>query len=111
MLCTADGTNRKVLELHAEILMPKPKDKPVHEIRLGPIKAALWKHDTTHGPRYNVRFARLYFDQGRWQSSGSFGRDDLLLLAKVADHAHSWICQQVQETAPAGHAAGTSESP
>lgn len=78
-----------------------PNQKPVHEIRLGHIKAALWKNTTTKGPRFNVTFTRLYFDQGRWQSSESFGRVDLLMLAKVVDQAHSWICQQPPATKPA----------
>jgi len=28
-----------------------------------------------------------------WKSTDSFGRDDLLLLAKVIDQTHSWILQ------------------
>ena len=76
-----------------------PKDKPTHEVRIGAIKAALWKNDTTNGVRYNVTFTRLYKDKedGQWKSTDSFGRDDLLVLAKVADQAHSLIFQQSQE--------------
>jgi hypothetical protein len=74
-----------------------PKDKPVHEVRLGSIKAAIWKNDTQSGVRYNVTFARLYKDGDEWKSTDSFGRDDLLVLAKVADNAHSWIFEQSQE--------------
>lgn len=73
------------------------KDKPVHEVRLGSIKAAIWKNDTQNGVRYNVTFARLYKDGDDWKSTDSFGRDDLLVLAKVADQAHSWIFEQSQE--------------
>jgi hypothetical protein len=75
------------------------KDKPVHEIRLGAIRAAIWKNDTETGARYNTTVSRLYRDGEEWKSAESFGRDDLLVLAKVVDHAHSWICeQQVQES-------------
>ena len=79
--------------------MNKPKDKPVHEVRLGAIKAAIWKNDTANGVRYNTTFSRLYKDRedGQWKSTDSFGRDDLLVLAKVADGAHTWICAQAQE--------------
>ena len=31
-------------------------------------------------------------DETEWKASDTFGRDDLLVLAKVADQAHSWIC-------------------
>jgi hypothetical protein len=73
-----------------------PKEKPAHEIRLGAIKATIWKNDTVKGGRYNTTFVRLYRDDDKWKNTGSFGRDDLLVLAKIADIAHSWICEQHQ---------------
>ena len=75
----------------------KEKPKAVHEIRLGHIKAAVWKNETENGFRHNATFSRIYRDQGQWKSTESFGRDDLLLLAKVADRVHSWIFAQNQE--------------
>jgi hypothetical protein len=75
--------------------------KPIHEIRLGAIKAAIWKNDTDAGPRYNTTFSRLFKNGDNWESTDSFGRDDLLLVGKVADHVHSWIFrQQAQPPAP-----------
>jgi len=71
--------------------------KPVHQGRLGLVKAAIWKNETETGVRHNVTFCRLYKDGDQWQCSDSFGRDDLLLVAKVADQTHSWICAQNQE--------------
>jgi hypothetical protein len=38
-----------------------------------------------------VTFARLYKDGDDWKQTESFGRDDLPLVAKVADQAHTWI--------------------
>ena len=67
--------------------------KPVHEVRLGRIRAAIWENETQNGPRHNVTFTRLYKDGTTWKDSGSFGRDDLPLVAKVADMAHTWIFQ------------------
>jgi hypothetical protein len=69
----------------------EPKQKPVDEVRLGVIKAAIWKSETETGPRYNVTFERIYKDGDIWQSTPSFSRDDLLVVAKVADLAHSKI--------------------
>ena len=63
---------------------------------MGVIKAAIWKNDTDSGVRYNVTFARLYRDGEEWKSTDSFGRDDLLVLGKVADVAHTWIHEQAQ---------------
>ena len=77
--------------------MAKSANKPVHEIRLGRIKAAIWENETQNGTRHNVTFQRIYRDdEGQWNHSDSFGRDDLPLVAKVADLAHTWIFQQGQ---------------
>ena len=73
------------------------KPRPIHEVRLGHIKAAVWKNETEAGVRYNATFSRLYKDGDQWKSTESFGRDDLLLLAKVADSTHSWIFSQNQD--------------
>lgn len=67
--------------------------KPVHEIRLGRIRAAIWANDTEVGVRHNVTLSRLYKDEEGWKDSTSFGRDDLPLIEKVADMAHTWIYQ------------------
>jgi hypothetical protein len=77
--------------------MAKAKVKPVHEIRLGRIKATIWANQTDNGIRHNVQLTRLYKDGDEWQDSASFGRDDLPLVAKVADLVHSWIFQKTQE--------------
>jgi hypothetical protein len=78
----------------------KPKEakkRPVQEIRLGRIRAAIWENDTENGPRHNVTLSRLYKDGDEWKDSASFGRDDLPLLAKVCDQAHTWIFEQAAE--------------
>ncbi len=71
--------------------MPRQKPQPVHEIRLGAVKAAIWANETTAGLRHNVTVSRLYKDGDEWRNTDSFGRDDLPLVAKVVDQAHSWI--------------------
>lgn len=68
------------------------KAQPVHEIRMGRIKAAVWANQTAeHGVRHNVTICRLYKDEVGWKRSESFGREDLPLVCKVADLAFSWI--------------------
>jgi len=74
------------------------KQKPVHEVRLGRIKAAIWANETDNGTRHNVTITRLYKDGDEWKTSTSFGREELPLVAKVADLAHTWIFQQGQES-------------
>ena len=76
-------------------------DKPAHEIRMGRIKATVWanKMSTDDGERirHSVQLARLYKDGEQWKESTSFGRDELPLVAKVADLAHSWIYEHGKE--------------
>lgn len=67
------------------------RNRPIQEIRIGMVKAAIWAHDTEAGERFNVSFSRIYHKEGEWRSTDSFGRDDLLVLAKLADRCHSWI--------------------
>lgn len=74
----------------------KPSNRPAHTIRYGTIQAAVWRNVVDNGnatrPMYSVTFSRSYKDgDGNWKDSNSFGFDDLLLLAKVANDAHSYI--------------------
>ncbi len=71
--------------------MAEGSNKPVHEIRLGRIKAAVWANDTEHGVRHGVTLCRIYKDGNQWKETTSFGRDDLLVVAKIVDHANTWI--------------------
>ena len=70
--------------------MSKP---PAHEIRLGLIKGNVWANSSKHGMNYTVNVVRLYKNGNEWKESTRFHRDDLLLVAKIVDQAHSWICQ------------------
>ena len=75
------------------------KSKPVEEIRIGSIKAAIWKNSGESGSRFNVTFQRLYrTEDGKWLSTPSFGRDDLLVLQKVANEAHTRVMQLIGES-------------
>ncbi len=64
---------------------------PAHQVRLGRIKATIWENATEHGVRHNVSLAKIYKDGEHWKETHYFGRDDLPLVEKVADLAHSWI--------------------
>lgn len=75
-----------------------PKAQPVDEVRIGAIKAAIWRNDGENGTRFNVTLQRLYrTEDGQWHSTASFGRDDLLVLMKVADAAHTRVMQLIGE--------------
>jgi hypothetical protein len=65
--------------------------KPVHECRFGLVKVSVWQNQTRKGERHNVTAVRLFRDGDVWRESTHFGRDDLPLLAKAVDMAHTWI--------------------
>ena len=65
--------------------MTSDKKRPVHEVRMGRIKAAIWENESDNGTFHNVAISRLYKDGDDWKDSTSFGREDLPLVIKVAD--------------------------
>ena len=77
---------------------PAARNQPVHRIRISGVHAAIWQNRGENGTWYNVTLSRSYKDTNdEWKSADSFSADDLLLVAKVADEAHSWIIQKQQE--------------
>jgi hypothetical protein len=79
----------------AEQRSPVPR-KPAHKIRVGRIWATVWEnHHPETGRWYSVALTRSYQDgQGQWRSAGTFGRDDLLVVAEVSRLAFLWINEQ-----------------
>ena len=59
------------------------RNAPVAELRNGLVGASIWHNDADSGTRYNVTFSRLYRDGDPWKNTRSFGRNDLLAVAKV----------------------------
>lgn len=76
---------------HAEETKP---NKPAGEVRIGMIKATIWARPYEDGVAHNVTFSRIYKSGEEWRRTDTFGRDDLLVVAKVADLAHTWIWQE-----------------
>ena len=74
--------------------------KPVSEVRIGRVKAAIWPNETEGRTWHNITFSRLYKDGDPWKNTQSFGRNDLLLLAKVVNQAHSRIFELQHEEEP-----------
>jgi len=71
--------------------------RPIETVRIGTVKAAIWPNKAGECTRYNVTFSKRYRDaEGQWKTTHSFGRNDLLVLAKVADQAHSRIVELEQ---------------
>lgn len=75
------------------------KSKPIHEIRLGNIKAAIWENHTEQGIRHSLTFTRLYKDGDQWKSTVSLGRSDLPKLTAVAQRCYEWLHSASQTAA------------
>ena len=71
--------------------MMKENSKPAAKLRYGNLSAAIWRNDSEKGPFYNVTFQRTYKEGEEFRNAQSFRRDDLLVLGKLADLAHSKI--------------------
>ena len=75
-------------------------NRPVHVVRYGSIKAAIWRNVVDNGnasrPMYNVTVTRSHRDaEQQWHDSTSFGYDDLLVVAKAMGDCHTWIAAQL----------------
>lgn len=74
--------------------MTQQPNKPVNHIRLGGVKASIWRQENGEAIRHSVTFSRSYQRDGEWRETQSFGRDDLPRLMKCADLAYDWIFNQ-----------------
>lgn len=100
-----DSYNHSTEEFMATQPTTQPaRTRPIYEVRLGTIRASIWANETENGTRHNVTFDRGYRDGETWKSTASFGRDDLLVLAKAADQAHTWIISQPRDQPDPGSA-------
>ena len=69
------------------------KNEPIHEIKLGRIRATIWENRTEDKDDVwcNVVPSRLYKNGDKWKDTTSFRRDDLPIVAKALDMAYVWI--------------------
>jgi len=72
---------------------------PIDKLRSGNLTATIWLNfDAKSNPFFSCTLARSYTDQDEnWHETTSFGRSDLLRVAKLADQAHSRIEELVQQ--------------
>ncbi|TWU37507.1 hypothetical protein Q31b_42950 [Novipirellula aureliae] len=88
--------------LHFEKGSPMSK-APVKVIRMGYIKASVWRNSTKAGIRHAVTICRIFKNGDSWQESTRFGRDDLLLVAKAVELSHHWIYFHSKEEGEGGN--------
>lgn len=65
--------------------------KPIHELKWGPIKAAIWEGKCNGGSRYVVIASRPHKSDHGWIGTCSLRREDFMVTCKVIDEAYRWI--------------------
>lgn len=75
--------------------MTKTTNTPLTTVRDGAIKATIWANPTDEGrTRYSVEISRSYTDkEGAWRDTHSYGRNELLRVARLAGKAYDAIAQ------------------
>jgi len=71
--------------------------KPVEKFRDGGVEVAVWRNESEKGTMYTVTHRRSYKQGDEWHESDSYGKDDILVLRKQLDLAHSWILNELQQ--------------
>jgi hypothetical protein len=72
--------------------MPTPKQRPVAEVSVGCVHAAIWRNESEGRAFYNTTFDLRYREIGsEWKTSNSYGHLDLLALSKAAHLAFDRI--------------------
>jgi hypothetical protein len=94
-------TKRNYMKTNAAPVAPKSTPvngtkHPVKTIRLGRIQAAIWQNTSENKPFFSVVISRTYKDAQGYHNTDSFGRDDLLVVAKIADMAHTAVIQLLE---------------
>ena len=79
------------------------KQKPVHEIRNGGIKASIWLNVGKDGKsdHHSITISRSYKLGEEWRQTTSFFPADLPRLAEVLAQAGQWVSAQEQPSATA----------
>lgn len=74
----------------------RSSNAPVFNARHRAIKAAVWKNDTENGAMFNTTVSRSYKDDNdQWRESGSFGFDDVLIVAELLRTCHGFIMREM----------------
>lgn len=76
--------------------MANSNNKPVHQIRLSAIRAAIWlnQSDKTGESWFTVTVSRSYRDKEQLKDTTTFRRDDLPIVSKAIELAYAWIWEQ-----------------
>ena len=70
--------------------------RPIHEIRLGNVRATIWPNQKDQRTWYAVSVSRRYKQGSEWKDVTNFNHDDLPVLVQAVQMAYSWIWRQLK---------------
>ena len=71
--------------------MTDEKKKPVHQEKLGRVRASIWANKTERGLLYSVTLSRSFKKGTEWKNSSSFSREDFPLIARLLEASERWM--------------------
>ena len=71
--------------------MENSKNRPVQNIRVGGINAAIWEQEGSKGNFMNVSFSRSYKQDNEWKTSHTYTVNQLDDLRRAATEAETYI--------------------
>ena len=72
------------------------KQAPVHQIKHGGVRAAIWQNKGQNGDYYAVTFERSYKTGETWKRTNSYGFHHLQALTLCIEEAQLWVSSQGQ---------------
>ena len=72
-------------------------EQPAHKIRTSNLTVTIWRNVSDNGTWYSAVPKRRYkAGDDIWKDTETLGFDDLLLMSKLLDEAHTWIADQME---------------
>lgn len=66
------------------------KNTPVFKTKIGLVKGTVWLNDTF----YSVTISRSYKNGDEWHDTTTFGHDDMLNVAKIAERCELFVASK-----------------
>ena len=73
-------------------------NKPIHEVKIGAIKAEIWEADGVKGPFFSVVVCRLYKVGNKWEEAKSISGRDISKLREVLRQVNLWLLEHEPES-------------
>lgn len=82
---------KPVFKRKERAMSSKTENRPVEKIRVGSVQLSIFRNEGEKGPYYKAELEHSYNKDGSWHATNSYGRRDLVNLAKAALLADSSI--------------------